>query len=206
MVEQSPMRFTRIDSQHVSEGELYGGEPAPVILLTGLSGAGKTTLCLALARELRDRRWLVAVLDGDDLRQTVCADLGFSRMDRQENLRRIGRLARELADESDVVLIAAIAPYRESRATLRESLSRYLEVYVNAPLEVCIARDPKGLYRKALAGGIPGFTGIGDDYEAPTVPEVECRTDRETVQACVDKIAQHLMYFQRHSPMQVAER
>jgi adenylylsulfate kinase len=144
---------------------------------------------------LHDRHWLVAVLDGDDLRRTVCADLGFERKDREENLRRIGQIANQLSSHCDVVLIAAIAPYRQSRGELRQSIPTYLEVFVNAPLEVCIRRDPKGLYRKALAGEIPRFTGVGDGYEPPTTPDLECNTDRETVQESVDKIVLRLLSF-----------
>ncbi len=191
------MRRTHVEPRQQLGGEPHARMPAAVILLTGLSGSGKTTLCDALAYQLHSQGWLVAVLDGDVLRQTVCADLGFSRNDRQEHLRRIGRLAGELARESDVVLIAAIAPYRDCRNTLRQSLCRFIEVYVNAPLEVCMARDPKGLYRDALHGRIQGFTGIDDEYEVPMSPDVECRTDRETVEACVERIWRHLMSLQR---------
>ena len=163
-----------------------------VVLLTGLSGSGKTTLCREVARRLTDQQRLVAILDGDDLRRTVCADLGFSREDREENLRRIGRLARELSVACDVVLIAVIAPYRKARGELRRRTHRYVEVYVNAPLEICIRRDPKGLYQRALAGEIPSFTGVDDTYEPPSEPEVECNTDLETIEASVSKIAEYL--------------
>ena len=189
------MRLGKLTSHDFSQDRPGEGTPSPVILLTGLSGAGKTTLCRALACQLRDRHWLVAVIDGDDLRRTVCADLGFKRKDREENLRRIGQIANHLSSHCDVVLIAAIAPYRQSRGELRHSIPKYLEVFVNAPLEVCIRRDPKGLYRKALAGEIPRFTGVGDGYESPIAPDIECNTDRETIQASVDKIVQRLISF-----------
>jgi adenylylsulfate kinase len=126
------------------------------------------------------------VLDADALRKGFCAGLGFSRADRTENIRRIAELARRLTQNGAVVLVAAIAPYRDVRLAAREHVGEFLEVYVNAPLATCIERDPKGLYARAIAGEIPQFTGISDPYEVPLSPDVECRTDVESVAACTE--------------------
>jgi len=141
---------------------------------------------------MRRRGHRVEVLDGDEVRHTLSADLGFSREDREENIRRIACLAASLADRGAVVLVAAIAPYRATRRELRERFESFVEVYVNAPLATCIGRDPKGLYRLALAGEIGCFTGIGDPYEPPFAPDIECNTDRETVEQSARKLVRAL--------------
>jgi adenylylsulfate kinase len=128
------------------------------------------------------------MLDGDEIRTSISRGLGFSRADRDENIRRIGYVAHLLSRNGIITLVSAISPYRAVREEVRTSIGAFLEVYVNAPLEVCEARDPKGLYRRAHAGELKGFTGIDDPYEAPLAPEVECRTDRETVQESVNKV------------------
>jgi adenylylsulfate kinase len=151
---------------------------------TGLSAAGKTTLSSALARELRKADIPTVVLDADALRKGFCAGLGFSRADRAENVRRISELAHRLSQRGIVVLVAAIAPYRDTRLAARQRIGQFIEVFVNAPLSTCIARDPKGLYARALAGDIPHFTGISDPYEPPLSPDVECRTDLQSIEAC----------------------
>lgn len=150
--------------------------------LTGLSGAGKTTLANALAVQLRDRGARVEVLDGDLIRQNLTKGLGFSKADRDENIRRIGFVAQLLARNGVFTIVSAISPYREVRNEVRGKIGDgFIEIFVNAPLDVCEARDVKGLYRKARAGEIRGFTGIDDPYEQPIAPEVECNTDTETV-------------------------
>jgi adenylylsulfate kinase len=159
-------------------------EPGLTVWFTGLSGAGKSTLASALARKLRKADMATVVLDADVLRQGFCAGLGFSREDRTENVRRITELAYRLSQAGAVVLVAAIAPYRDTRAAARERIGRFLEVYVNAPLETCVERDPKGLYARAIAGEISNFTGVSDPYEEPLAPDVECRTDIESVADC----------------------
>jgi adenylylsulfate kinase len=159
-------------------------EPGLTVWFTGLSAAGKTTLASALAKKLRKADVATVVLDADVLRQGFCAGLGFSREDRAENVRRIAELAHRLSKAGAVVLVAAIAPYRDTRAAARARAGNFLEVYVNAPLETCIARDPKGLYARAIAGEIPHFTGISDPYEEPLTPDIECRTDIESVADC----------------------
>ena len=161
--------------------------------LTGLSGAGKTTICQAVYTELLSRGLRVEMLDGDVVRQHLSRDLGFSKCDRDENIRRIGFLAQLLTKNGVVVLVSAISPYREVRNEVRESVGRFLEVYVNAPLEVCETRDPKGLYKRARAGEFRSFTGIDDPYEPPIVPDLECRTDLETVKESLDKVVGAVM-------------
>ncbi len=158
------------------------------VWLTGLSGAGKTTIGMALAERLCACAIKVELLDGDVVRQNLTNDLGFSRADRDENIRRIGFVAHLLCRNGMVVIVAAISPYRTSRDTVRQKIRQFLEVYVHAPLEVCERRDVKGLYAKARAGALRGFTGIDDPYEPPIKPEVECRTDLENVEQSVDKI------------------
>ena len=133
------------------------------------------------------------MIDGDVIRKHLCHDLGFSKSDRDENIRRIGFLAQLLTKNGVVVLVSAISPYREVRNEVRESVGRFLEVYVNAPLEVCETRDPKGLYKRARAGEFRSFTGIDDPYEPPIVPDLECRTDLETVKESLDKVVGAVM-------------
>ncbi len=150
------------------------------VWFTGLSGAGKTTICRAVATELLSRGLRVEVMDGDAIRTYLCRDLGFSEKDRKENIKRIAYVAQLLTRNGVVVLVAAISPYRSSREEARDAIGSFVEVYVNAPLRVCEARDPKGLYRRARAGELERFTGIDDPYEAPLAPEVECHTDVES--------------------------
>ncbi len=166
--------------------------PGTIVWFTGLSGSGKTTLCRAVAHQLSSRGVLVEVLDADALRRTVCAGLGFTRADREENIHRIAAIAEANALSGITVLVAAIAPYRSMRQHLRRRFPSFVEVYVNAPLETCIARDPKGLYRRALAHEIDAFTGISDPYEPPLTPDIECHTDRETIAASTSHLLHSL--------------
>jgi bifunctional enzyme CysN/CysC len=158
------------------------------VWFTGLSASGKTTLCRAVYERLASRGCRLELLDGDTVRKHLSKGLGFSREDRNENIRRIGFVADLLTRNGVIALAAAISPYRAVRDEVRASIGDFVEVYVNAPLEVCEARDPKGLYRKARAGQLPAFTGIDDPYEPPLHPEVECRTDRETLEECIAKV------------------
>jgi adenylyl-sulfate kinase len=155
-----------------------------IVWLTGLPGAGKSTLADALAARLAPVR-RVEVLDGDAVRRTcLSGGLGFSREDRDTNVQRIAYVARLLAKHGVLAIVAAIAPYAATRAALRQKSEEaghpFVEVYVNAPLATVIERDVKGLYRRARAGELAGVTGISDPYEAPAAPAVEVRTDRET--------------------------
>uniref|UniRef100_A0ACD5GQD8 Adenylyl-sulfate kinase n=1 Tax=Desertifilum tharense IPPAS B-1220 TaxID=1781255 RepID=A0ACD5GQD8_9CYAN len=162
---------------------------------TGLSGAGKTTLSQAVAEVLRRNGYRIEVLDGDIVRKNLSKGLGFSKSDRDENIRRIGFVAHLLSRNGVIVLVSAISPYQTIRDEVRDRIGNFVEIYVNAPLDVCEARDVKGLYKRARAGEIQGFTGIDDPYEVPVNPEIECRTDRETVTESVAKILVKLTEF-----------
>ena len=160
-----------------------------ILWLTGLSASGKTTLGEALHAELQRHDLGAVLLDGDALRKTISQDLGFSREDRLENMRRIGILAEETAGQGSIVIVAAISPYRDMREGLRRaSAVPFFEVFVDAPLSVCEGRDPKGLYQAARAGLLQCFTGIDDVYEAPQTPDAHCQTDRETHAESVEKL------------------
>ncbi len=165
-----------------------GTKKGLTVWFTGLSGAGKTTLCGQVQSELLARGLPVEVLDGDAVRENLCSDLGFSETDRKENIKRIAYVSQLLTRNGIIVLVAAISPYRGGRDEARAAIGNFLEVYVNAPLHVCEARDPKGLYRKARSGEIHGFTGIDQPYEIPLSPDVECRTDRETAAESAAKV------------------
>jgi adenylyl-sulfate kinase len=166
------------------------GHPGLIVWFTGLSGAGKTTLSTALEHELFAQHKLVYLLDGDILRTGLCRDLGFSAKDRHENVRRAGEVARVLADAGFIVLAAFISPFRKERDDIRAALpvGKFVEVFVNAPLATCETRDVKGLYKKARANQIAEFTGISSPYEAPLQPELELRTERDSIGACVQKL------------------
>jgi adenylylsulfate kinase len=171
---------------------LMNSSGGAVVWLTGLSGAGKSTIARAVEAELLARNVRAEVLDGDAIREKFSRGLGYSKQDRDENVRRAGYVAGLLARHGVVVLVALISPYRAARNQVREDMQsagiRFVEVFVNAPLEVCEGRDPKGLYEKARRGAIPAFTGLEDPYEPPATPEVECRTDRENVETCVQNV------------------
>lgn len=145
-----------------------------VLWFTGLSGSGKSTLAGALEEVLHQRCMSTYLLDGDNIRRGLCRDLGFSNDDRSENIRRVGEIVRLLVDAGLIVLTALISPYRAERHKVRDMLSpgRFIEVFVDTPLEICETRDPKGLYKKARAGKLHNFTGIDAVYEAPQQPDL----------------------------------
>ncbi|WP_066382383.1 MULTISPECIES: adenylyl-sulfate kinase [unclassified Anabaena] len=162
------------------------------IWLTGLSGAGKTTISQYLETELRSHGYKLEVLDGDVVRQNLSKGLTFSKEDRDENIRRIGFVAHLLTRNNVIVLVSAISPYRAVRQEVKAKIGDFIEVYVNAPLEVCEQRDVKGLYKKARAGEIKNFTGIDDLYEIPLTPDIECKTNQESVAESANKILNKL--------------
>ncbi len=155
---------------------------------TGLSGAGKTTITQALEKKLTESGYGIEVLDGDVVRTNLTKGLGFSKADRDENIRRIGFVSHLLTRHGVIVLVSAISPYRDIRGEVRQKIGDFVEIFVNAPLAVCEGRDVKGLYEKARKGEIKGFTGIDDPYEEPLNPEVECRTDLESLEESVAKV------------------
>jgi adenylyl-sulfate kinase len=163
-----------------------------VVWFTGLPSSGKSTLARGLEKELRRRACRVEVLDGDEVRLRLTRGLGFSREDRDENIRRIAYVARLLARHGVVAITAAISPFRAAREEARREIERFVEVYVQCGLTTCVERDVKGLYRRALAGEIPNFTGISDPYEEPLDPEIAVRTDAETAEESVARIVARL--------------
>ncbi len=163
-----------------------------ILWFTGLSGSGKTTISKALEPELRARGCKVEILDGDVVRTNLSKGLGFSKEDRDTNIRRIGFVANLLSRNGVVAITAAISPYRAIRDEIRAIEPNFVEIYVKAALEVCESRDVKGLYAKARAGEIKGFTGIDDPYEEPLNPEITCDTERESVSESVTKILSKL--------------
>ena len=166
------------------------GQRGCVVWITGLSGSGKSTLARACEAELHRAGRLVYVLDGDNIRHGLNADLGFAPADREENIRRVGEVAALFADAGLITLVAFISPYRRDRERVRRRLGegRFLEVYLEAPLEVCEQRDPKGLYRKARAGEIEDFTGVDAPYEPPPAPELVLPTARLDLAECTARL------------------
>ena len=179
------------------ERALRSGHRGAVVWLTGLSGAGKSTIAQALERELFHRAVDTYVLDGDNIRHGLNSNLGFAPEDRVENIRRVSEVAKLMADAGTVVVTAFISPYRMDRRRAREIAlegnAEFIEVFVDAPLEVCETRDPKNLYKKARAGEIRDFTGIGAPYEAPEDPEIVVHTDQQTVDESVATILEQLL-------------
>src|SRR5664279_2891681 len=159
-----------------------------VLWFTGLSGAGKSTVSCLVAERLRSLGAKVEVLDGDEVREHLSKGLGFSKEDRDENIRRIGFVCRLLARNGVIAIAAAISPYRAVREELRAGIAEFVEVYAECPLEVLAERDVKGLYRKALAGEIGQFTGVSDPYEPPLAPEIVIRSSKETPQESAERI------------------
>jgi len=161
--------------------------------LTGMSGAGKSTISEELMERFRSCGAKVELLDGDVVRTNLSQGLGFSREDRDTNIRRIGFVSELLSRNGVVVVVAAISPYRETREEVKTRIGDFVEVFVECPVAVLAERDVKGLYKKALAGEVGNFTGISDPYEPPLNPDVIVRSDRETVEESVDKIWRKLL-------------
>ncbi|WP_457786666.1 adenylyl-sulfate kinase [Geobacillus sp. Geo 8.1] len=170
------------------------GHKSVVLWFTGLSGAGKSTLSVEVEKELHQRGIRTYILDGDNIRHGLNKDLGFSAEDRKENIRRIGEVAKLMVDAGIVTLTAFISPYREDREMVRQLLGEkeFIEIYVKCSLEECERRDPKGLYKKARAGEIKGFTGIDDPYEEPENPELVVETDKQSLEESVKQVITYL--------------
>jgi len=169
------------------------GQHGAVVWFTGLSGSGKSTLACALEAKLIAAGRLAYVLDGDNVRHGLCKDLGFSPADRTENIRRIGHVAALLAESGAIVLTAFISPYRSDRAAARTIVGdRFVEVFVDTPLGVCEARDPKGLYAKARRGEIAEFTGVSAPYEAPERPELHLMSGTSSIEELTSTVHQFL--------------
>jgi len=166
-----------------------------VLWFTGLSGSGKSTIANATEKLLFDEGFQTYILDGDNVRMGLNKDLGFSPEDRTENIRRITEVAKLFADSGSLVLTAFISPYLEDRLQAREIIGQedFIEIYIKADLSVCESRDPKGLYKKARAGEIKGFTGIDAPYEAPKNPELIIESDKYDVDTCAEKIVDFLI-------------
>lgn len=165
-----------------------------VLWFTGLSGSGKSTVANALERKLYELNRHTYLLDGDNVRHGLNKDLGFSDEDRIENIRRIGEVSKLFVDAGLIVITAFISPFRTDRAIVRDLLEadEFVEVFIDTPLGVCEARDPKGLYKKARAGEIKAFTGISSAYEEPVNPQIHIKTDAQDVTESVDKIINYL--------------
>jgi bifunctional enzyme CysN/CysC len=169
------------------------GHRGGILWFTGLSGAGKSTLAVELERRLFHAGFQVTLLDGDNVRKGLSSDLGFSPEDRTENIRRIGEVAGLFAEAGMIVISAFISPYRADRDRVRAAHSEYFhEVYINAPLHVCEARDAKGLYRRARAGEIKGFTGISAPYEAPSSPDLEIKSGKWSLERCLAQLESYV--------------
>ncbi|GAB6095731.1 adenylyl-sulfate kinase [Desulfatiferula olefinivorans] len=164
-----------------TDRERLHGHKGAVIWFTGLSASGKSTLSHLVEKELHSMGCSTYVFDGDNVRHGLCGDLGFSEKDREENIRRIGEMVKLFVDAGVIALTAFISPFRKDRQRVRDMVGddRFIEVFVDCPLEVCIQRDPKGIYQKALKGEIKDFTGISSPYEPPEKPEIVIRSDKE---------------------------
>ena len=191
MAEQKATNITWHEANVVQKDrEQLLNQKGCVIWFTGLSGSGKSTLALEVESQLYQRGHLTYVLDGDNIRHGLNKNLGFSPEDREENIRRIGEVAKLFADAGVITMTAFISPYRTDRDNARDLLDegRFVEVFVDCPLEVCEARDTKGLYQKARVGEIKEFTGISAPYEAPSQPELTVNTDNQSLEECTARV------------------
>ncbi len=170
------------------------GHGALAIWLTGLSGAGKSTIAKALEKKLFDINCQVYVLDGDNMRHGLCNDLGFTSEDRTENIRRVGEVAKLFVDAGFIVISAFISPFASDRALVRNLIDKanFIEVYCNADIQTCETRDVKGLYAKARKGEVTNFTGISSPYESPINPEVILDTAKASVDQCIEQLVNYL--------------
>lgn len=163
-----------------------------VLWLTGLSQSGKTTVANKVYNILKKKGCSVERLDGDVVRESLTKDLGFSKKDRDENIKRVTFVAQLLSRNNVGVIASFISPYRKQRTEIKKKVTNYIEVFINAPIEVCERRDKKGFYKKARLGQIKNFTGISDPYESPLRPDIELKTEEETIQESVNKVIKYL--------------
>jgi len=182
-----------LDVDRTARARLKGQSPC-VIWFTGLSGAGKSTIANLLEHRLCAGGYHTYLLDGDNVRQGLTKDLGFTHQDRVENIRRVAEVSRLMADAGLIVLVALISPFQADRLMARQLLpeGEFIEVFVDTPLDVAEARDPKGLYKKARRGDLKNFTGVDSPYEAPDHPEIRLDTTRSTAEACASTILNRL--------------
>ena len=175
--------------------ESQNGHRGAIVWFTGLSGSGKSTLAHAVEETLHRQGCRTFVLDGDNVRHGLCSDLGFSSKDRVENIRRIGEMAKLFMEAGVIVLTAFISPFRTDRERVRGMVQHgdFIEIFCNAPIEICEARDVKGIYKKARAGQIAEFTGISSPYEAPENPELSVDTGRTELDKCVQQVIGEMM-------------
>jgi adenylylsulfate kinase len=181
-----------------SERNLRSSHNSVLLWLTGFSGAGKSTLAHAIERRLYERNCATFVLDGDNVRHGLCSDLGFSQQDREENIRRVGEMAKLFVEAGVITITAFISPYIADRERVRSILpvGEFIEIYCRCPLEVCEERDVKGLYEKARKGLIADFTGISSPYEPPVNPEITVDTGTDDLDKCVGKVLEYLLQHQ----------
>ncbi|VEN74635.1 adenosine 5'-phosphosulfate kinase [Candidatus Desulfarcum epimagneticum] len=177
-----------------SEREISRGHAGCAIWITGLSAAGKSTIAKSLEKILHDNKCMTYVLDGDNVRRGLCGDLGFSRQDRSENIRRIGETAKLFVDAGIIVIAAFISPYRKDREKIRDSIGKedFIEVFADCPVEVCRERDPKNIYKKAENGAIKNLTGVNARYEKPEDPEIYLETHKLSISESVMEITHYL--------------
>lgn len=187
---QARQNFTITEAHRTA----HNGHPSAVVWLYGLSGSGKSTIANALEKRLFEMGNHTYCLDGDNTRLGLNKDLGFSAIDRLENVRRVAEVAKLMADAGMIVLVSLITPYEEQRSLVKEILKnkRFLDVYIDCDLATCEQRDPKGLYKKARAGEISNFTGISDPFEEPTTESFRVNTSKYDVNECLIRIAEEL--------------
>ncbi len=174
--------------------EKLNGHKSGIVWFTGLSGSGKSTLAHAVEEKLHQLDYRTYVFDGDNVRNGLCGDLGFSQEDREENIRRIGEMVKLFIDAGVVALTAFISPFRSDRDKIRKQVAEgdFIEVYCECPLEICESRDVKGLYQRARKGEIRDFTGISSPYEEPESPELVLKTGEQSLEECVEEVISYL--------------